>query len=269
MPITIVATDQPTSTPAPSILVALSGLTGATVSVWRLWDGKRVELRGALNAAVLGSTREFVDYEAPFGIAVSYLASTYTSLGVTIETSQSNNAYLNVDKVWISDPLAPNVATPVTLDKESLATYNLTREGTIAPINATPTSVGILGIRRAPSRIPVNILCRTTVEMELALAVLKLADPFLMRCPADLTRFVLPPLSYCTSDNLQPRFYAGPQGSGSYISVLAMTVDLVAPPAVDVVIPPRTYGNVLVENSTYADILANYTDYAALARGYN
>lgn len=239
--------------PSPSVDVLVEGVTGATINVWRSWDGQRVELRGAKTTNVLGASMFWTDYEAPFGIPVAYQATTYSSTRAAIESVQSANTELVVDDTWVSDPLSPSVATTVTLHRDSARTMTYRMPMQIAPVSGSAFPVAIMGTRQAAADVSLLVQSKTWQRHEEARNVLGSAGVVLFRQPAVRAALVqLPPLAYLAIGDLQ----ANPVTSG--LMYLTMTATLVAPPTNDIVLAARTCLDVLVGNTTCADVLANY-----------
>lgn len=77
--------------------------TPDTITIYRLVDGETSIVR---NAKSVASSTAFVinDFEAPFGKAVSYWATT-SSGGVSLGTGEKATITVDPNQVWISDPL--------------------------------------------------------------------------------------------------------------------------------------------------------------------
>lgn len=95
------------STPMPSVEVYFSSLgsgSPAYITVYRLADGETNIVRTANYTAASGSFT-VTDYEAPFGVVISYYAEVFTSAGASLGVSPIATTTLAVDSVWIHDPL--------------------------------------------------------------------------------------------------------------------------------------------------------------------
>lgn len=264
MTVTITATPQPLGDPCPSVLLDLAGLTGSTMSVFRNQAGARKEVRGYTKRLVVGDAYTLIDFEAPFGIPISYDVECYNVAGATINTGTLADVLLECRDAWISDALAPTLSTRVTLTGTSLATATLRRDGGTVPIvnAAYPTGQG--GVRRKGAAIPIAFRCENEAEESAVLEVVCSADPLVLRTPADHRQ--LPRLAYVTTSEWVVDI--PPQGGGAgAFSFIRGTVDLVVGPGASVIVPARTYGDVLTEGATYGDIRASRASYLYVLRG--
>lgn len=91
--------------------------TPDTITIYRLVDGETSIVRNAKNVA---SSTAFVinDFEAPFGKAVSYWATT-SSGGVSVGTGEKATITVDPNQVWISDPLDLSNAMAINLSGDA------------------------------------------------------------------------------------------------------------------------------------------------------
>lgn len=244
--------------PQPSVDVTVAAIPfnlTNSVTVWRMWNGQREPLRSGRQIRVLGSSLVVTDYEAPFGVATSYQAECDDVLGTPLDSGMSDNVLLPVTNVWISDPFAPTVACSARLSRDSLSTMSYAREGGPLYVVGDPMPVGVVGLRHEAAAIPIKILNFTRSESEAVLAVLRSADPFLMRCPAG---YPTPPLMYLTTADIVAARYL--VTDGSWRTNVSCTAALVSSPLATALINTRTYADVVIEATTYAGLQALYAD---------
>jgi hypothetical protein len=282
------------SNPVPRVEVLISTMPvdAATVTVWRNYAGRRSLVRGAVATPVAGD-HVVVDYEAPLQTAVTYTCQTADADGVPSELSPASDAVLVDDsRAWLQDPLAPTTSvalgmtrvygggyafgegdfgegafgsgTPdpiAVLRRASFGTVNRSADVTVTPLFGGSLPVAGSSVRRAPSEIPIEI--RTTTEQtSTALRdLLNQAFPVLLRIGARAP--MLEPLSYLVIPEVAERFIYGAE-----LTIWTMTGQSVMPPSASVVIPVRTYNDLLDEASSYDDLLGLYDSYVALLRGH-
>jgi hypothetical protein len=122
MPTTIVATAEPNATPAPRVKLDITW-TGATsaIVVRRDPDGHALPVTLGSPAALVAGAVTLYDYESPFGVAVTYEA---TSGSATI---MSSPVTLDVDQVWLRHPAVPALSMPVELAGDGEPMYAANR----------------------------------------------------------------------------------------------------------------------------------------------
>jgi hypothetical protein len=102
-----------------------TGIAGVTttpdsITVYRSVNGTTTQVRGAVLASVAGSY--FVtDYEAPFGVTITYWAETFAA-GTSLGVGDSSSTVLAVSQMWIHDPLDPTNNIAITLGGYDYAT---------------------------------------------------------------------------------------------------------------------------------------------------
>lgn len=266
MALAITGIPTPDSTP-PSVVVTATGIPAgaASLTVTRLVEGQVGTVRGADKMAVLGATGGLTDWEAPFGTPVIYRALAYSAAGAVLEQTQTPELTLDVDVMWISDPLAPGISTPCRGVKspESFATMNYEVQSALSPIEGAELPILMTGLRRAASSVPLIIIAKDAAEAAPIRQVLRYAQPFQLRLP-DRWQVPLPKMSYAFAESVSDNLFGGGTPGRSHIT---LTFSLVAPPAASVIIPSRSYATLLTEAPTYGDLPGLYASYLAMVRG--
>src|SRR6185312_8850752 len=115
------------TTPGPGVEVYFPTLdaAGATITVWRVADGSREEVRGAKRATVSG---DFVvtDWEVPFGVVSTYVGELFDASGASV-LGASSAIQVDSDEVYISNPIDPNQVYVVNLEAASFGQIQRTR----------------------------------------------------------------------------------------------------------------------------------------------
>lgn len=265
MAVAIAAAPNLTGNPCADLTVTgLTATIGSTLTIVRSWAGESAPVRSAQSATLTGTTMIAQDTECPFGIPVSYAVTVYNASGAIVGQA-STSVTLDVDRVWISDALAPGTAAAVRLHTEALAQLTYSRQGQVSGVLGSSLPVGVLGPRLVAARVPLDLSCHTAAEEAAALAVLIQADPVCVRVPAADKYRQLPALCYVTADDvvLQP---LDAQSGGGH-SRIGLTVSLVRAPSIPVVVSTRTLADLMDEAGTLGDLAALYGTLLDLQRG--
>jgi hypothetical protein len=109
---------------------ATPSTTPTNVTVYRLCDGETSIVRGAKNVTASGA---FLvnDFEVPFGKPVTYWAETFAS-GTSQGLSSTNVTTVDVQEIWIHDPLDLTNTMQIFLDGDNDATLGQGSFGSIS-----------------------------------------------------------------------------------------------------------------------------------------
>lgn len=256
--------------PSPRVEVLISPMPtdARTVSIWRSYGGVIEAVRGAVNATCSGDFL-VTDYEAPLGQAVTYSCQTFDSAGTPSPLSDpSASVTLDVADVWLSDPLAPStaLALPLTRGSGDIAVRVGAFVGSYGQDAALLNPIGVslpiavVGVRRAISAMPVTVATYSSAVDAALLDLLQQASVACLRVPPAVRR--VSPVSYVQFGDLQPA-----DDPSLRRTVWPLVATAVQAPGLNVVIPTRTYDDLLAEASTYDELAQLYTTYIDLQRG--
>lgn len=183
----------PVSLPSLGVEVYFPTIDGSavTITVWRIADGVKEPVAGALNAIPAGDFR-VEDFLTPFGVVSTYVADITDAGGTTI-SGLSSTIEVDSDEVWISNPVDPEQSFTVELQAASL--QGITKTTNMA-------KVYVLGMPRpfiqylgegSLSGVPLEIWSRTQDEHENMLSLTGVAQ-WVIRTPPLFT--TLPRLLY-------------------------------------------------------------------------
>lgn len=174
---------EPTNVP-PRVKVVISTGTAATVTALDLRrDGQSVRTLPDLGLASV----VVYDYEASFGVPVTYTAQVTTSAGIE---SLSGSVTLMVDTAWLIHPRQPSLSVPVGSDDsgtflaaigEASADSQAARHRVIGSARDVVMS---FGRRSDPSYSGFEIVTTTEGEAEAVADLLRDETPILVRMPA-------------------------------------------------------------------------------------
>lgn len=256
--------------PSPYVEIVMSPIPpdAWTWTVWRNAQGQpRTAVRGAFQS--LAAAGYATDFEAPFDRLITYTIETADALGEPSELSPPSTPVVlsSPDMLWLSDPLNPSSAEPISLVgsdgsvllNTSLAEITYGGRSTILPITGSALPVASSDVRIAPAGVEFVILTPTLGGSAHLRELLTQAAPFLARGPALLA--FLSGAAYMAADDVVEH----PYRDGA--SVWSFAADTVRAPTSAVIVEPRTWDDVLDEAGTWNDVLANNATWLDVLRG--
>lgn len=158
-PPTVVA--MPGSSPVPSVQITVPEVEPGTqsVNVYRIADGRQFLVRGGVRKLAVGGT-SVVDWEAPFGVPITYRVEFFSDAEATISLGFSEPAetVLDVRQAWLHQPLNPSMSlSPVMLWGTAL---ERTREtpGEVVWVQGADVATWVGGKRRGAQDVPFALL---------------------------------------------------------------------------------------------------------------
>lgn len=270
---TITLAEEPTGTPAPyvDIIVDDFPVGVSTVTVWRTAKNRAFRVRGLVNVSTAGVVT-IRDFEAPWGVELSYRAEQFDSSGNFVSWSDAETITLtapDVDVAWLHNPFDPS--TSVRVDVTIGAARDVVRpnnaelfrpKGRSAPIVISDTRSGVTGV----------LLTVTTVTLNDADKIDDLFGgyddgtvPIIVIRTHPLFRLPQPFFAYCD----QPRMLAAATRAGGEFVDFELTADEVAPPVEASVTALLDYADFTAAYADYAAFTAAYADYAEATRDYS
>lgn len=281
--------------PCPRIEVLITPMPtdAATVTVWRNYAGTRSIVRGASNTPVSGD-HLVIDYEAPLQTPVTYTVQTADPSGTPSQLSDpSLQVTVDEPRAWLQDPLDPSTSMPIGLVRQApsgalafgLGVYGtdtfgsgsgvvseavlrrasfaqVTRSADITLSSVFGSDLPLAGssVRRDASAVPIEIRTTDATATETMRTLLTQAAFPLLRTGGRAP--MLRALTYLALPDITEAFIPGPD-----ITVWTMTGQSVRGPGASVLIPTRTYNDLLDEASSYDELLPLYATYIDLLRG--
>ena len=254
----VIALAVKTDAPCPRVDVTITDVTPTdnVVTVWRTADGKRQAVRGARKWTVNGSNA-VTDYEAPLGRTVAYDVEVTSGLnsgaGVTQQTTSVASATW-----WIQDPLVPSSAIAVDVSRQDSSKPYLTAAAVksleyaagvnIIPILGSSQPVALMGQRLAAAGVDFSMFTNTaTVTTQLRNLLQQ--TPLLLVRSNGVRNNGVPGLAYYAA--AKPVEHPVTVGFGGTLTNWEIRGDLVAAPAMNVLVPVWTYGTVAALWATY------------------
>jgi hypothetical protein len=158
-PPTVVA--KPNGAPVPSVQITLSDVAPGTqvVNLYRIADGRQFPVRGGIRKFAVGGA-SVVDWEAPFGVPITYRAEFFADAEATISLGFSDPVVVQLDvaRAWIHQPLNPGLSvSPEMLWGTAL---ERTREtpGELVYVQGAETATWVGGRRRGAQDVPFALL---------------------------------------------------------------------------------------------------------------
>lgn len=157
----------PSLVPIPHVEITIFALDPQTVTitVYRTVGRRTMPVRGQINVYAVGG-RNVVDWEAPFGVPLTYHAQQFdidgNPLGYTIPFATQ----LDVTETWVQNPFDPVHATPVTMAGGAAATLPRPTPTETYWAAGSGLSIAISGQRRGLVDVDVSFLTRTENEAD-------------------------------------------------------------------------------------------------------
>jgi hypothetical protein len=154
-------TPMPAGKPVPNVQVLIEDVDPATVVVnlYRLADGRTALVRGGIRKYAVGGA-SVVDWEAPFGVPVTYRAEMFSddeatqSLGFT----DSTETLLDVRQAWFHQPLTPTLAFSPTMLWGTGLERTRTTPGDLVYPQGAEIGTWIGGQRQGLTDVPFSLL---------------------------------------------------------------------------------------------------------------
>lgn len=247
--------------------------TESTYTLWRTVDGERQAVRGF--RSVVFNTSDFaVDYEAPLGRVITYELQALAGLaqGMPASTANTTLGTATQDYGWIQDPLNPDSAMKlygdaapggqINLEHDSVKSLKYPAEVNLVPIMGASKPVALIGQRSSAQ----NITFDMATEAELyasELRALIMQAPLLLIRPVKAWASALPGLCYVTPP--EPEEMPVNEAWGGQLIRWRFVTPLVAAPAMNVLVPKWTYGDVQALWTTYQQAATSLSGRSYLA----
>lgn len=167
-------TPQPQGSPVPSIQVVLDDVDPATVVVnlYRIADGRTAMVRGGIRKYAVGGT-SVVDWEAPFGVPVTYRAEMFSDADATqsLGFTDSSVTTLDVTDTWVHQPLNPGLSVRAMRLQGTANEQIRVTPGDLVYAQGAELATWIGGQRRGLSSSPWDLLVESTTDADRMQAV--------------------------------------------------------------------------------------------------
>jgi len=243
--------------PCPRAEVLFTTFAAGTVRVtgYRSTGLRKYRVRGVVNTPVAGALTR-IDFEIPFGVAVSYWAEQFDASGLSLGETDKTTVTLNCWETWVHNPLDPQGAVRVEMIQGAAQSVSRPVPGEVVRPLGRHVGVFVGGTRQGVTGV--NMDCYTdSDEVAEKLAVMvgdyesSTVPVLCLRTGAGMKMRIPQPFFAAVPD---PREEGVDLNRGGSSIVWRMTGDEVAPPAPGIFIP-------LLTN---ADINAFYLTNAAL-----
>lgn len=250
--------------PCPRVEVEVTGIVGGAITVERIVDGDATAVRGALNAPV-STGFLVVDYELPFTTDVTYRvtdgAGTVTTERVIVYPPFMDR----YDLVWIQDPLKPESARNVMVERDSLQSWALSRELNLLKTRGSSLPIASGGRLSGRSSVPLRLISESDQETADLIGFFSEATVFLARTIGPLP---MPRAAYFAIETLgvAPEMADVNPYSPVTWTYLDMSLTQVRAPAASVVVPVFTWQDVIDNYTSWDDLIATKATWADVIR---
>jgi len=256
--------------PCPRVEVRFNTLaaTTATVTVFRIVEGREFRVRSAVNAAAAGTFTR-LDFECPFGVPATYRAEMFTAAGVSLGFTDSVSVTLNVVDAWMHNPLNPAAALLVDLDYNSARSIARPTPGDI--LYPEGRSVGVVITKQRRGIVGVDLMVTTDTAAEAAavddmlggydtrvVPVLCLRTPPFIRLPRTFFAVILEPVQRPINIH-----------AGGQLTEWDLPATEVSPPAPSLIIPLLTRDDISAFFATRTAVNVAHLTRDAVSRRYD
>lgn len=266
---TLTVTIDSNPCPRVEVLVSPMPVDADTITIYRSYGGQQTTVRGASEVTVSGDFLA-VDFEAPFGVDVTYSCQTEDVSGIPSAVSvPSSSVNLTVASAWAQDPLDPGSAVEWPLSRPgdtvmklgSLTGYVFSADQSLTSTIGSSLPLGMSGVRRDAASIPLILATTTDAAHNVLLALLRQAGANLcLRLPSKIP--LLPSLAYLQIGDVTPAV-----DPNMARVVWTFTGTSIEGPALNIVVAARTLDDVGGEASTLDGLGGIYATLIDLQRG--
>lgn len=255
----IAVTARSDGDPCPRVGIEFDWPSGAErVEVWRYVDTEASEVRGGrINSP---SSTYLVDYEVPFGVAVTYEVSGWLGTTLVGTTGRSESVHVrspHVDPswVWLQDPLAPSTAMVLPMGGGSARMRQFSRPSQIVRRLGGRDATMIASPLGRASGISFALYAETSEISARLEDLFAHAAPVLLRSSPDVP---LPRLAYLGIEEFEADPMDAHDAPARDWTIWRFTASIVRPPSASVVVPTYTWADFAVdyEGLTHADMAA-------------
>lgn len=273
MSTSVILTSFPSGTPAPyvDVLVDTIDVGVSFVTVWRTVGTRAMRVRGLVNVSS-GSAVTTRDFEAPFGVTISYRVEQFDGSGNFVSFSASATTTLAnplPSRAWVHNPLDPSTAVEVTM--LSTAVPDLRRRSDVDLFRIPGRSVGVViaGTRRGVENIILDCAVESFAEADRFDALFGDydSDTIPILCVRTRPEMRLPPTLFAVVAD--PQQIPGNNRFGGEYTEWALNGDEVAPPTEAIIVALLDYADFTAFYATYAAFTAAYLDYTAATKDYS
>lgn len=252
--------------PAPRVGITIGGLdttTTSVVNVWRTADGERTAVKGGRRREVAAADY-IIDWEVPLNRDVWYelelvdgvLAPLVTEAGIRLDS----------DRGYIADPAVPTTTVEVftqglpggaaSLADGALRTVTYGSDATAINIMDSARPVVLTSGRRAATDVELSILVEDPTQTQLVRQLFRQSVIILVRGLPEWSDD-LPGTCYLMVPKATPTMLN--RHRGGTLELWEGAGQIVAAPAMDVIVPPVSYGDVEQAWLSYQQIQDAFT----------
>lgn len=264
----------PALTPIPHVELTIFDLDPdcVTVTVYRTVKTRTLPVRGQVGVYAVGG-RNVVDWEAPFGVPLTYRAEQFDADGVSLGYTPAFTTRLDVPDTWVQNPFDPASAQPVTVLTGAAATLPSPTPTDVYYASGSGIAVGISGQRQGLSGVPVPFLTDTEDAADAVRGMF--GDPYtspsvppilVIRTGAGQNLRLPQPFYALIPEPIETPLDTHLGGSATRWDCAATEV---APPAPALVAAVLSYADIDAAYGTYAAMDAAYASYLERDRDYS
>lgn len=249
-------------------LVAREFAANAVTATFYRSDGTRTwTVRGGVSRSVAGGVA-LIDWEAPFGVPVSYRAEQFDSAGLSVGFTDSASIILDIDEVWVQHVLEPQIAVLWSFSDDALASIERPTDGSFMQVEGAAVQKWVGSRRTGVTDVNLSGVTENLADAEIfdsmfgtyeqpRVPILVFRAPPLLRLPPTLiaqVQVVRAPLSIATVPDFDVWVLRGTE---------------VEPPAIGLVEATLTWDDLAAAYSTWDEVAAAYSSWLDASRDYS
>jgi hypothetical protein len=260
---------DPGSHLAPRVeVVATLFESGAVTATFYRSDGSRTwTVRGGVRRSVAGGVA-LVDWEAPFGVPVTYRAEQFDAAGLSMGFTDSASIVLNIDEVWVQHVLEPSIAVLWSFTDDAIAALERPAEGSFMQVEGAAVAKWVGSRRTGLTEVNLSGVTETLTDAAVfdsmfgtyeqpRIPILVFRAPPILRLPPTLiaqVRVVRAPMSIATVPDFDVWVLKGTE---------------VEPPAVGLVEATLTWDDLAAAYGSWDEVAAAYSSWLDASRDYS
>ncbi|MCS4277713.1 hypothetical protein M2390_002922 [Mycetocola sp. BIGb0189] len=263
----------PDGTPCPYVEIVARDLPPSTskVTIWRTAAGRTTEVRGAVRASASDALAR-VDYEAPFGVPITYRVEPFTASGESLGLVGLSETQLDVEETWVHNPLNPAGAVAVSFRGSAVSGVSRPMDAEVHHPIGRRVGVVVSSGRRGVTDVSLDVMTETLEAADRVAALLgdegAETTPVLCFRVGANDRVRLPRPFFAVVPDIVESSFDYTKGTGTKIAH-SMKGTEAAPPAPGLFIPLLTYAHLNAYYATYAALNADNATYLAVNTRYD
>lgn len=238
-----------------------------TVVFYRADPTRTWTVRGGVSRSTAGGVA-LVDWEAPFGVPITYRAEMFDASGASLGFTDSASIILDINEVWIQHVLEPSIALRYNLTNEALQELKHEQSGSFLSIQGAPVATWVGSRRTGLTGVDLSGWTDTFEDAGILASMLGTYEQ--PRVPIVVVRappvYQLPPTFIAVIELARVPFDTH---VGGEMNKWSMTASETNPPAVGLVEATLTWDDLAAAYGSWDEVAAAYSSWLDASRDYS